>query len=221
MRKLIFLLLTALLFSCDPVVMFTEPQPEGKKDLASFPARYRGTYMELSDSSIYLVTAERILEKHEEFLSDPESEILEDSEIEIIADTLIIKEMNLKFPVSRRNDSVFGLVVLYDTVFDIKGESRLRKLGKTYFMNIPSDSLWMVFKLQFDKSGHAFLCGVEDEEEVKIFEQYCKVKIHADEDGNPKKYILAPSVKELRKILKTETFTDTTEYVRISQSTLR
>ncbi|MCK4748661.1 MAG: hypothetical protein KAT15_16525, partial [Bacteroidales bacterium] len=154
-------------------------------------------------------------------LADPEDEILEDEDIEIVGDSLIIKEMNLSFPVTMRNDSVFGLVVLYDTVFDIKGEDRLRKSGKNYFLNFPSDSLWIVLKLRFDRSGRVYLCDVNDEQELEIFEQYCSVKIQMDEEGSPKKYIMSPSSKELKTILKMKTFTDTTEYVRISQSTLR
>ncbi len=218
MKQSIFLLLTAIMFSCDPAVMFREAQPEGKKDLKSFPSRYRGTYMEIEDSSVYIVTAQRILEKHEEFLADPEDEILEDGDIEIIGNNLIIKEMNLSFPVTRRNDSVFGLVVLYDTVFDINGEDRLRKLGKIYFMNLPSDSLWIVSKLKFDRSGRVYRCDVNDEKEMEIFQQNCNVEIQTDEEGNPKKYIMSPNTKELKTILKMGAFTDTTEYVRISQS---
>lgn len=221
MRNLLYLLFIAMLFACNPTVVFREPQPEGKKDLGSFPARYRGTYMEIDDSSVFIITAERIFEKHEEFLADPEEEILEDTDIELIGDTLIIKEMDLRFPVIRRNDSVFGLVVLYDTVFDLKGAGRLRKLGKNYFLNLPNDSLWMVLKLQFGRSGRAYLCDIDHEKEAEIFEQHCNVEIQPDKKGNPKRYIMAPTSKELRTLLKLETFTDTTEYIRISQSVRR
>jgi len=37
-----------------------------------------------------------------------------------------------------------------------------------------------------------------------------------DKDGNPERYMLSPTSRELKKLLKLETFTDTTEYRRIS-----
>ena len=76
MRNLVFLILTMVLFACDPTVVFMEPQPEGKSDLKSFPAKYRGTYMELEDSSIFIITGSIILEKYEEDLAGPIGEIL-------------------------------------------------------------------------------------------------------------------------------------------------
>jgi len=203
--------------ACDPTVVFMEPQPEGKRDLKVFPSKYRGTYMELDDSSIFIITANRILEEYEAELADPESEILEEGDIVLNGDTLIIEEMNLKFPVTRKNDSIFGSVMLYDTIFDMKSEGRLRKTGRNYLLNLPSDDEWIVLKLIFTESGEAYHCDIAHEDEIDIFKKGCRVVTETNENGNPKKYILSPSSKELKKLLKLETFTDTTEYIRISK----
>jgi hypothetical protein len=216
MKKPVFLMLTVLMIACNPTVVFTEPQPQGKHDLRVFPARYRGTYMEKDDSTIYLLKAERILQKYEEYLNEPEEEILKDGEIELSGNNLVIKDMNMKFPVTRRNDSVFGKIVVYDTIFDILGEGKLRKSGKNYFLNLRSDSLWVVFKLVFDRSGRAYLCDVDRDRELELFRQYCRVDEETDQDGKPVKYLLTPTAGELKKIIKLGSFTDTTEYIRIS-----
>ncbi|MFC2098164.1 hypothetical protein ACFLSP_00330 [Bacteroidota bacterium] len=221
MRKLAFIVLIAVIGGCDPTVVFMEPQPQGKKDLASFPSKFLGTYMQLDDSSIYIIYRNCILEKYEEDLADPEAEIIEDEDIELIGERLLFKEMNLEFPVRRRNDSVFGHIVIYDTIVNLKGSSKLRKLGRNYILNQPSDSLWLVFKLSFDKSGYVYLCDIDHEQEMGIFEQYTSVETEKNDQGNPMKYYLSPALKELKTILKLETFTDTTGYIRISQDFLR
>lgn len=221
MKKLGYLIIITILVACDPTVVFMEPQPEGKKDLGSFPSRYRGTYIEIDDSSVYIITAQNIFEKHDESFADPIEKMIEEEDVELFGDSLFIKDMNLKIPVTSRDDSIFGRFVFYDTIFDLSGDNKLRKLGRNYFLNMPTDSLWMVLKLTFDRSGKAYLCDIDHEKEMNIIGQYCEIETETDKEGEPKKYILAPDLKELRSLLKLETFTDTTEYLRISQEVLR
>jgi hypothetical protein len=221
MKNLLYLLIIPLLISCDPTVVFLEPQPAGKRDLKSFPSRYRAAYLENDDSSIFIVQAERILEKHEEYLADPVQEILEDDELELTGDSLFMKDMNQVFPVLRKNDSVFGHIVLYDTVFDILGEGKLRKQGKNYLLNIPGDSLWIVLKLNFAASGNAYLCDIDYENEMDLIRKHCHVETLLNKEGDPKKYILAPTRREFRTLLKLQTFTDTAAYTRIPDQDTR
>ncbi len=221
MKKLAFLFLIVLLAACDPTVVFREPQPEGNNDLRSFPDKVLGTYMELNDSSIYIITSSSILEKHKKDLADPETEILEDDEIELIGDSLYIKDMDIKYPIIRKNDSVFGHIVFYDTIIDLRKKCKLRKLGKNYFLNQSHDSLWIVLKLSFDRTGYAYLCDIDHEKEIEIFKQHSRVEIKKDDQGKPIKYYLSPTRKEFKTLLKLETFTDSTKYIRVSQDFLR
>ncbi len=217
MRNIACLLLLISVYACDPTVVFTEPQPEGKKDLMNFPAGSMGAYLELDDSSVYIIESKKILEKHEEVLANSVEEVIQDDDVELTGDQLVMKDLNYSVPVIRRNDSVFGRIVLYDTVFSIPRGDRLRKLGRNYFLSLQRDSLWMVLKLTFDNSGRAYLCDIDYENEMDLIGQYCKMEVKTDEEGNPVKYILSPSTKELKKLLKLEAFSDTTEYIRISQ----
>ena len=70
MRYLIFPLLLTILSSCDPTVVFREPQPQGKRDLSKFPDKFTGFYMASDDSSLYLIKSTIILEKYVEELAD-------------------------------------------------------------------------------------------------------------------------------------------------------
>ena len=221
MRKLVYPLLIIMLLACDPTVLFLEPQPEGKKDLKSFPATAMGTYMELDDSSIHIVAGSFVLERYEETIADIADDILEDEDIELIGENLHLKEMDLTFPVTLKNDSIFGHVVIYDTLINLLKGSKLRKLGRDYFLNQSNDSLWIVFKLNFEKSGYTYLCDIDHETEMEIFEKYSNVDTEKNDQGNPMKYFLSPTRKELKTLLKLETFTDSTIYIRLSQDFLR
>jgi hypothetical protein len=116
-----------------------------------------------------------------------------------------------------RNDSIFGTVTIYDTIFNLSTDYKLRKLRGNYFLNFPRDSLWMVLVLKFGRGQKAYLSDIEQEKEMKIFEEHSKVEVIRNKKGKPEKYILDPSRKELKVLLKQGTFTDTTEFVRVPE----
>jgi hypothetical protein len=217
MRYLPGFLLLFLFVSCDPNVLFREPQPADSKDLAKFPASLHGTYMEtMGDSSVYVVTSTYIFQKYEEELDLSVAEILEDDEVALSGDTLIVKDMDLVFPVMLKNDSIFGTITFYDTIFDLSSGYKLRKLQKNYFLNFPQDSMWTVLKLQFRKGGRAYLFDINVDKEAEIFEEHSKVEIIRNDKGKPETFIMNPGRNELKTLLMRETFTDTTEFIRIS-----
>jgi hypothetical protein len=218
MRYLPGFLLFFLLVSCDPNVLFREPQPPGSKDYTKFPASLRGTYVEtVDDSSVYVVTSTYIFQQYEEELDLPVAEMMEDDEVTLIGDTLILKDMDLVFPVIVKNDSIFGTITFYDTIFDLSAGYKLRKLQKNYFLNFPHDSMWTVLKLQFRKGGRAYLFDINVDQEAEIFKEHSEVEIIRNDKGKPETFIMNPSRNELKILLMHETFTDTTEFIRISE----
>lgn len=214
MHKYLFLLLIFVLSACTNDVLFTEPQPEGSRDLKKFPKKYTGQYIDMEDSTILVIMSYVVLEEHTEALSDPLSEVLEDGDIEIRNDSMLFKDSGRWYSIEQRNDSVFGKVEFHDTLVDLSGSGKLRKLGRNFFVSLPLDSLWMVFKLSFDRDDYAYLCEV-DKNEMPVFEQHCKVEVEKNERGKPDKYYLSPTRKELKTLLKLGTFSDSTVCRRI------
>jgi hypothetical protein len=192
----------------------------GSRDLSHFPRRNMGTYMDFSDSSVYIIQPRVILERHQVMVAENEDSLAKEDGVKLCGDSLLLTDLELWYPVDRRNDSVFGQVVIYDTVFWISQENRLRKMKKDYFLNFRNDSLWMVLKLNFDRNGGAYLYEV-DKEEMEVFEQVCRVEVETNSDGKPRKYILSPTKKELRQLMQLRTFTDTSVYSLIDQEELR
>ncbi len=221
MKKMLYIVFALTLVACESTVIFLEPQPEGKKDLRSFPARYRGIYMETGDSSIFKIMENRILERHEASIAESVDLVLEEGDVELTDDSILVRDLELSFPAEYRNDSVFARLLVYDTVFDISRGEILRKMGRNYFLNMPGDSLWRVIKLSFKGSAAVYRCDIDHETEMEIFTRHCNVDIETDKEGNPRKYYLSPTRKELKKLLRLETFTDTTRYIRVAQEELR
>ena len=154
MKQLFITTLLLLLVSCDPNVVFRQPQPAGSKDLTRFPGNVQGTYLETSDdSTVYIITSTYILQEYAEDLKIPLHEILEEEEVSLSGDTLMIEGIDQLFPMTLRNDSIFGNIRIYDTIFDLSTDYKLRRMQGNYFLNFPRDSLWMVLKIRFGKGG--------------------------------------------------------------------
>jgi hypothetical protein len=198
--------------SCQQNVYFSEPQPAGKSDLKSFPARIRGEYFGMNDTLKYVVLKECILQLYVEEIEQTISEIIEDDELTLEGNSIRIDGFDQDFPVVRRNDSIFGTMELFDTIINLKGSDILRKMSGQYFLNQVSDSLWIVYKLSLHKSGEAFVCDIDHSVEMDIFSKRCRVDtICVDER---RKFIISPTKKELKTLLELKTFTDTIEYLR-------
>jgi hypothetical protein len=215
MKKILFIFLAFFMMACDPGVLFQEPQPEGKKDLQRFPARYQGFYMGQVDSNIYIIKESLILEKHLLDIAEPVADVLEEGDVVLTGDSILLGEMDLGFPAAFRNDSVFAHLQLYDTVFDIGSGNKLRKMSRSYFLNLESDSLWLVSRLIFTGSGTVYRCMIDKKTEMDLIRQHCAVDTAGREEGKTGKFILSPSRKELKKLLKLGIFTDTSTYVRL------
>lgn len=220
MRKLIWLFLIPSLFACEPSVLFRGPQPVGKKDLGEFPPKYRGMYQESEDSSVYIIKDLRILEIYRETVAELLNTVVEDEDIEFRNDSLFISEYT-GFPALTRNDSVFSHIVFYDTVFDISRGDKLRKMGRSYFLNLPKDTLCLVLRLSFEKPDKAFLCDIDQDREMDLIGRHTSIDTVKNEKGEAGKFILDPTKKELKRLLRLGAFSDTTGYQRISQEPMR
>ena len=211
-KTLLTTLVICTLTSCEQYVYFTEPQPAGKANLRKFPAKIQGLYFGPEDSTWYLINRKMILNRYEVELKDPVSVIREDDELTLEGNILRIEGIDIDYPVIRRNDSVFGNMLIYDTIVNLDAGGIVRKMGPDYFLNEPSDSLWIVYKLSFLKDGTSYLCTVNHKSEMDIFTNYCRV----DTVLHEKKYrfLLTPDKKELQTLLRLETFTDTVLYIR-------
>ena len=217
MRLIFLFLMLPMLVACTEV-LFQQPQPPGGKNLKNFPAGYLGTYMDMEDSSIYILMSTHILEEYSEDISLHADSITEDSDVALSGDTLIDLEGGLRFPVERRNDSVFASITLYDTVFNLEEDDILRKHKKTWFLNIRQDTAWAVYRLDHSMKDHIILSIIDTEEELPIIESIIPVDVILDKKGDTLNYLLNPTLKEFKELLRQNVFSSHTDYVRFEKA---
>jgi len=215
MRKSIsFLILLFIIISgCSPTVLFNSPQPAGKKNLVQFPPRYLGEYEAVDDTSFYLLEKNMIRQRYILDISVPRTEI-DTSHDFILQGNIIYKpESGEKFPVTFRNDSVFGKYITYDTTFVISDANILRRFKGYYFMNFKQDGdQWMVYKLKFTKGGTASLCGISKDEEMDQIKAIVPVEEIKNEKGENTKYIIKPAEGDFKKLIELGHFRECTQY---------
>jgi len=152
-RTIIFvvLVLTGLYFqSCAPPVQFSEPQPAGEKNLESFPEKIRGNYLNQADSSVLSVMEKIIVRHYVSHLQEPRQDL--DTLFRLVDDSILLnRETNEQTKVRVINDTIIGVLLIDDTIFNISEDNVLRKFKGSYFLNTAYSNSWEVQMLDLHK----------------------------------------------------------------------
>jgi len=209
-------LLILIVGGCSPTVLFNNPQPSEKKNLAQFPSRYWGEYECKEDSSVYLVEKYMIRKRNIIDIKVPKTEIDTSKDVILEGNLLYVKDSGEKVPVTFRNDSVFGTLTTYDTTFIISDKGILRKFKGNYFMNFKQEEdQWMVYKLKFSKDGTATACGISKDDELDQIKEIMTVEEIKNDKGESAKFIIKPEKGDFKKLLENGHFRECTNYRKI------
>ncbi|MCK5857687.1 MAG: hypothetical protein KAG64_09355 [Bacteroidales bacterium] len=217
-KLLIFLSFIFILSSCTPddQVKFAQAQPKSLKPSKAFKNAKQGSYLNVKN-------------KHER-LEIEKNLILKTVTYQFTVDrnTVVINE---RANIDRNNDSsllsyfkqlggdasIEGDIITYtsniiDTVFIIGEKEVLKYYRHSYFLNFQNnDSLWLVRKLRFD--GDTLLLGKITPNDTLLHFDYTKVdSSHIDEKN--KTYVLDPSKRESKKLMRSEVFEVTKKYIK-------
>jgi hypothetical protein len=222
-KLLVFFLLTLLFLACEkrPTVVFQEPQPNTSKDEASFRNNVQGKYFNEKDSSFILVTDKsvvRILTLKYKF---SKSGIDSSSQININDDNSIISGLR-KDGIEARiiQDSIFGISVVKDTLFNISGDHRLRTFKGYYFLNTRiRENAYHVLRMDLIKKKYLKFSEIHPSDSLDRFQTITPInKIFGDsvgESGRVVQYNMSPTKKELKRLMKEEAFIEDDEvYVK-------
>ena len=221
-RFIIFLSISLLsLTGCGPNVYFDAPQPVHKKELKSFPGKLRGHYMNLDDSTLFVVNQSMILQLYDEEFAIPLDEIETSDDYMLLDDSLFIGDSGIQVKVSVRDDSVYGIAAFRDTIFLISDEYVLKKYKKRIFLNFREEKdniyLWLVMKITFYPDGKAKLCVVSDEDEMDMLKEITTVEEIKSKAEKIDYYLIKPTKQEFIEYLKQDGFTDCTQYLKITR----
>jgi hypothetical protein len=164
LRIILNVIIVSVLFSCDPIVTFTEPQPDGTGNLAKFPKRIQGQYMSTEDSSTLIVDnllIRRIYDLEQKFHPNQ----LSSNEI-LSGDTLINLTTHEKTLIRLDGDSMLTRLHYIDTMFLIDEDNVVRKLKGYYFLNSRyGKNGWEVRKLQLSE-GQLIVSEITEQSDI-------------------------------------------------------
>ncbi|MBL0740402.1 hypothetical protein [Chryseolinea lacunae] len=145
-----------LLFSCEGIVRFEEPQPEGVKAEVSVPKKLTGTY-QLFDSpkSELIITRERVIQKITVDTTFRFSSLDSADRIQILEDAARDSLKNdPTFFTKIVGDTVYGHFGFVDTLLSIPDGDVLKKFKGYYLLNsCRGENSWYVTKLGVVKAG--------------------------------------------------------------------
>ncbi len=198
------------LISCrQESVLFTEPQPLKGKEILLLPESYFGSYSN-SDEDLMLIIKEigAYLYQTTE-LPVLKAEFDTCSSCIFEGDSVFIAEDNFKGSYRIEGDSVFVNFTEVDT-FELANENIVFKKFKNnyYLSELINDSLWRVDKIFLKHKDTIAIASMSKEKELDLIREIMPVKEINDSTGLTKKYVLNPTKKQFKEIIKANTFTD-------------
>ena len=223
-QKFIFLVLNLIILNaCQPPVVFSEPQPHGKKQLAAIPKRYQGKYWYKTDSVTIIVNDKTIYEEIEFETTLSKFEVDSNPDISFNNGKLYSKEMNKSFPAQLKNDSIISQLTVRDTLFNIAAD-QVAKLFKGHLVinNQLEDTTWEVKVLSLNKKEILKIAKAQIPEDIELLESITSVEqINHNGSNKIRQIKISPTQKEFNQILKQGLLFDgsCTEFTRISTTT--
>jgi hypothetical protein len=243
MKKLIYLIiLICALSACKStdMVKFEQSQPVSEKALSNFGRSIQGEYINSANPLEELVIESKLIRTSNVLdFSCLRSELKIDSSenIDINNDQELIKYLNVEGGITTiKNDSIFYRQIIVDTLFLINKDQILKRFAGNYFLNYhQSDNYWIVKKieinndtlligeivpsdtlLRFDfvkKNERIIEDNITDNEQDSVVIEKDS-NITKEERQAVYDYILNPNKKDLRAMMKSNSFNDIKRYVR-------
>jgi hypothetical protein len=222
------------------MVKFEQSQPVSEKALSNFGRNIQGRYINSVNPLEELVIERKLIRTSNVLdfsLLRSELEIDSSENIDVNNDLELIKYLNAGGGTTAiKNDSIFYRQTLLDTLFLINNDQVLKKFAKNYFLNYhQTDNYWIVKKIEinndtlligeivpsdtllrfdFAKKNERLIEGditdiAQDSVVIKKDNNVIEEERKKDYD-----YILNPNKKDLRAMIKSNSFDDIKKYIR-------
>ena len=214
----IFLSLLIGLSACNPVdqVKFEEAQPTSVSSSSSFSILKRGNYINYQYPNMSLQIDKKMITTTMVFhltVDRYKVEISKSANIDRTNDSALVSYFNqLGGETIINGDSISFSQSIIDTLFQIDENNILKVYKKRYFLNHKmKDSLWQVTKLKFKRD--TLWIGKITPSDTLLQYDYTKVD-SVNTEPNTKDYILNPSKKEFKKLMRSDAFEVTEKYIK-------
>lgn len=209
----IILLIVSACDSSDRV-KFEEPQPTSIKNQNRFGAEIQGHYIKFSNPNKTLIIQPKIIATSLQVqLKVGRFGMKIDSAIDISNDSILLSHFK-KQGISARitKDTVMYSHIVVDTIFNFASDNILKKYKRNYFLNYQfDDEYWRVKKLKI--RGDTLYFGEITPNDSLLHFDYANLDSNIAEN-QAKEYILSPSKREFKKLMRSKAFSITEKYIK-------
>ncbi len=222
MNRLTQIVILLLLLGCDEnpdSVRFNMSQPVGAKSQKAFIQKLQGAYVSCNDSDDWITISENLILNTKRFEFR-----LHRNNLEFDSKTVIDRKNNTELIEFLKNegysatifeDTILAVYLEVDTIFSISENQVLKKRRRDYFLSYKKDeSSWEVSKLSF-KHDSLFIGRITPSDTLLQFDFTVKnIQVGDTDSTSSVEYLLNPSRKGFKKLLKKNAFIETACYCR-------
>lgn len=192
---------------------FESPQPNNDSELDHFPNKFRGLYRN-DDSTFIRIEEDKILK--ENFIIFKFHKLKMDSlksEYIIIEGKLVTKDTNDKFDMNLKGDSIELSQRLVDTLFRFSYFQKAKRIDGQLVLSTKDSIFWNIQFLSVEKNTLKFK-NLYEAKDLKKLDSVTMVKGKMLDSIS---FLIKPTRREFRKILKIKNLGFDSEYKKISQ----
>lgn len=223
--KKIFLVLVVILISiscrkadaaAEPFIdtfafYFENPQPINDSELNSFPSKFKGLYM-TSDSTFLRIEEDRILREYlYKFKFHRQKMDSLKSEYDLIDGKLITKDTEIKFDILKKGDSIELITKSIDTIFRLSYNQKAKRIDGQLILSTRDSVFWKMEIVSLEKNVLKFKKIFLPEDLQKLD----SVTVFKGKMLDSLSYLIKPTRREFKKILKINNLGIDAEYDRI------
>jgi hypothetical protein len=219
LKHIVFLLLGILLItSCQDEnrVKFEKPQPDKVKAIDNFGKEIQGVYVKFSNPNKRLIV-------HPDYIATNLTiqfkvgrfglKIDSSAQIDLQNDSAVIRYFEQHGArATFQGDSIIYSQSIVDTIFYIEANQVLKKYKRNYFLNYQfDDHYWRVKKMKL--RGDTLYFGEIYPDDSLLHYDYAAIDTNINEK-HAKEYILSPSRREFKKLMRSRAFATTEKYIK-------
>ena len=200
-RMLKIVVMACLLASCQPSVVFGEPQPVTVKPLSTIPNIYRGIYWCKVDSASLYVDDKTFIRRKEFLIKTTKEEITADPDLELVNGQLYIKDWEGYFPITEKGDTLISQIIIRDTIFAINDTQILKPFKGHLVLNLKlNENMWEVLVASQRRGELLTISRAEIPENLAQLDSITTVGTLKGTDSIRTQIYLKPTAKEFERI---------------------
>ena len=224
MKKIILILVLLIVLTsckkadapaCDDCLAFyfENPQPDNDSELTAFPSKFRGLYMN-DDSTFIRIEEDRILREYfyTNIIHKKALDSLKD-DYNIINGKLVIKDFKAEYNLKPKGDSILLMRKMIDTLFRFSLNQKAKRIDGQLILSRKDSIFWNVQFLSIEKHAIKFK-NFYEKEDLKKLDSVTQIKSKMLDSTS---YLIKPTRREFKNILKIKHLGTDTEYKKVSK----